>query len=70
MVRSRISFGYICHFVDESQFLFKDQKLHKTWTTRKTFPFRCLPSLWEIIATQDNEKWCDNKIILKMLLFN
>ena len=70
MVRSRISFGYIRQFADESQFLSKDQKSHKTWTTRKTFTFRCLSSSWKKAAIQDNEKWCDNRLMLKKFLFN
>ena len=62
MVPSRISFGCICHFADESQFLSKDQKSHKTWTTRKKFTFRCLSPLCEKAAIQDRMK---NDTIIK-----
>ena len=62
MLWSRITFGCICHFADESQFLSKDQKSHKTWTTRKIFTFRCLSSLWEKAAIHDRMK---NDTIIK-----
>ena len=56
MVRSRISFGYIRQFGDKSQFLSKDQKPYRIWTTWKTLTFRCLSSLREETAIQDRMK--------------